>query len=333
MSGNNESTSEFDEFVKSGDVEIGESNLASESDEQPEKAERKPSRPPRVPKSAEAKPEAKAAAAGDDDDDKDDDQSAEGDEGDEDDEQEEKPAKKPRSAKDRILELNARNRDLERRLSAVEKNGLPSKSTVDKPNVEAKPAPDPLDADKYPLGHLDDRYIEDRIEWVAEKKATERADAVLQRQQENEQIAVQQQQQAVLLEKVDDLADRGSDLHDDYQELVVEGGMRGDWDLSQTTFEACHEADNGAAILLALAQDKKEATRVNNLSPLQQLKYVQEKDAEIGKTARPRTKPQAGEPPKNTPRGANSRVQINPATDNLDDFEKQWEREAKAGHR
>jgi hypothetical protein len=42
--------------------------------------------------------------------------------------------------------------------------------------------------------------------------------------------------------------------------------MRGDWDLSQPTFEAAHEVDNGAQILYELSQDKKEAKRVARLS-------------------------------------------------------------------
>jgi hypothetical protein len=57
--------------------------------------------------------------------------------------------------------------------------------------------------------------------------------------------------------------------------------------------------------------------------------FVQERDAEIGAGKKPRTKPKAGDPPKNLPRGANSKTQINPATDNLDDFEKAWKKDAK----
>ncbi len=105
--------------------------------------------------------------------------------------------------------------------------------------------------------------------------------------------------------------------------------MRGDYDLGQPTFEACTEAENGSQILYDLSQDTKEARRVAKLSPYQQLKYVQERDAEIGTGKRGRTKPKAGEPPKNLPRGANSKTAINPATDNLNDFGKLWEQEAK----
>lgn len=340
MSGKSEgSTPEFDEFVASGEVEVGDSNLASQEEEQPKKAA-----PRRGPPKPAAKAEA-AAPAGDDDDqqgvDDDDDQQDGADEGDDQQDGDEKPKK---TARDHQIERLKREKaelarqlreasssELARRLENLEK-GLQGGNGGGNSNA-GTPEPDPTDTDKYPLGHLDDRYIEDKLEWLAEKKATERADAVLQRQQENERNAAVQREQQELLGKVDDLATRGSDLYDDFQESVVEAGMRGDWDLSQATFEAAHEAENGAQILYELSQDKKEATRVARLSPYQQLKFVQERDAEIGKGKTPRRIPRAGEPPKNTARGANSRTQINPATENLDDFEKAWEADAKRGNR
>jgi hypothetical protein len=186
------------------------------------------------------------------------------------------------------------------------------------------PAPDPTDTEKYPLGHLDDRYIEDKLEWLAEEKAAKRADAVLQRQQEGEQAQAAERMQAALLEKVDDLSTRGTELYDDFQEAVLDSGMRGDWRLDQPTFEAAHEATNGARILYELSQDKKEAARVAGLSPYGQLKFVLDRDAEISSKAKPRTKPGAGAPPSTTTKGANSSHRINPATDDLVEFEKGW---------
>lgn len=341
MSGNNQgSTPEFDEFVASGDVEVGESNLTSQEEEQKKDA----------PRRGSPKPAAKAAApAGDEDDQQggpdDGDEGGEdqnvNDQGDED--SDDKPKKSPRDYQ--IERLKREKAQLARELREARQNGADLFRRVE--NIErglqggngggnsdaGTPAPDPTDTDKYPLGHLDDRYIEDKLEWLAEKKATERADAVLHRQQEIERNSAIQREQQELLGKVDDLATRGSDLYDDFQESVVEAGMRGDWDLSQATFEAAHEAEHGAQILYELSQDKKEATRVARLSPYQQMKFVQERDAEIAKSKTPRRIPQAGEPPKNTARGANSRTQINPATDNLDDFEKAWEADAKRGNR
>lgn len=342
MSGNNNSSgdAEFDAFEKAGTVEIGESDASKPEGEQEEKPARRPSRPPREPKSAEAakdaaKDDKAAEGEGDDDDDTGTDEGEDG----EDDEGEEEQQPKPRkTAAERIQEINRGRREDQRRhdremgamraeIDALKNGGLPNNRAAGNDGIQDTPAPDPSDATKYPLGHLDDRYIEDKIEWVANQKATAQSDAVLQRQQENERNSAAQAQQTELLGKVDEITDRGADLHDDYQELVVDAGMRGDWDLTQTTFEACHEAVNGAQILLDLAQDKKEATRVAKLSPLGQLKFVQEKDAEITAKGTPRRKPQAGAPAANAARGANSRVQGNPATNDLNDFEKQWKRD------
>jgi hypothetical protein len=336
MSGieSNQSTPEFDEFVASGEVEVGKGAGGDEGEEKEKPAAR------RGPPKPAATRETARAPAGDDADD-DDDNAGEGDEGDDDDageEDEQKPAKK--SAKDHQIERLKREKaalarqlreggssDLSRRLENIEK-GLSGANGSDTQNA-GKPEPDPSDTAKYPLGHLDDRYIEDKLEWLADKKAAEQADSVLQRQQGKERTEAATRQQAALLDQVDDLAAKGSELFEDFQESVVEAGMRGDWALSQPTFEAAHEADNGAQILYDLSQDPKEARRVANLSPYQQLKFVQERDAEIGTGKKGRTKPRAGQPPKNTARGANSRTEINPATDNLQDFEKAWKRDAK----
>ena len=330
MSAGNGSTPEFDDFVASGEVETGSGVTPEpETDDDPKPAKRRG--PPKVKETPAA-----ADDQDDDDDDQDDDQGGEGD----DDQGGDDQPKERRKPSDRIRELTRRNRELQRqlesrgneellaRLENIER-GLQGGNGGDNRQAQETPAPDPTDTDKYPLGHLDDRYIEDKLEWLAEKKATERADAVLQRQQEYEQGQQAQRQQEELLVKVDDLATKGIELFDDFQESVVEAGMRGDWDLSQATFEAAHEAEHGAQILYDLSQNKAEAKRVANLSPYQQLKFVQERDAEIAKAKAGRRVPQAGDPPRHTARGANSRTQINPATDNLDDFEKAWEADAK----
>lgn len=327
-SAGNESTAEFDDFMASGDVEVG-SEIADKGTPEPKKATKQAEPDPIDDQSDEDTNEPVNDQSDDTDDQPDDDTDDQ--------------TKQRRKPSDRIKELSRRNRELQRqlnergntdllaRLENLEK-GLQPVNTGGNQSSE-KAAPDPTDTDKYPLGHLDDRYIEDKLDWLAEKKAAEKADAVLQRQQEIEQAQQQQQQQQELLVKVDTLADRGSELYDDFQENVVEAGMRGDWDLSQTTFEAAHEAEYGAQILYELAKNKAEASRVAKLSPFQQLRYVQERDADIAKGKSPRHTPKAGEPPRNLPRGANSRTSISPATDNLDDFEKAWQADAKRGHR
>jgi hypothetical protein len=161
--------------------------------------------------------------------------------------------KPPREAKpagaakpsDRIRELTAARRSdrrvieqLSARLEAIEKGGLRGGENGGNGADKGKPAPDPTDTAKYPLGHLDDRYIEDKLEWLADQKAGAQADAVLQRQQEGERQQQAEQAREKLHEKVDDLSSRGSELFDDFQESVIESGMRGDWRLDQPTFEA-----------------------------------------------------------------------------------------------
>jgi hypothetical protein len=74
----------------------------------------------------------------------------------------------------RALEGGAGTAELARRLENVEK-GLSGGNAGDTKNA-GKAAPDPTDTAKYPLGHLDDRYIEDKLEWLAEDKAARQAD-------------------------------------------------------------------------------------------------------------------------------------------------------------
>lgn len=334
---NKGSTSEFEAFVASEEVEIGASESTEENKPEPRRNPPKPA----VEKEAAADPEDEdgdETNAPEDEDGDETDTSEEGDEADEGDK------KKPSAKESQINRLKREKAELARKLREAEASkaaelagrleNLENLLQGGKGGVKSdngKPEPDPTDTDKYPLGHLDDRYIEDKLDWLAEKKATERADAVLQRQQESERNQAVEQQHKELLVKVDDLSTRGSELYDDFQESVVESGMRGDWDLSQATFEAAHEAENGAQILYELSQDPKEAARVAKLSPYQQMKFVDQRDAEISKVKTGRKIPKAGEPPKNTARGANSRTHINPATENLDDFEKAWENDAKGG--
>jgi hypothetical protein len=332
---------EFDAFTSTGHVE-GDFNAAggeeaNADDKGDDKGDDKPKRrgpPKEAPKQAAAK-----TPAGEEDDD-----AGEGDEdaGEGDEDEDEKPKK---TARDHQIErLKREKSDLNKRLRALEGGAgtaalqaqiaaLESRLTGGKSGDSKSTgtaAPDPSDTEKYPLGHLDDRYIEDKLEWLAEQKATKLADSALQRQQESEQNAAIERAQSELLEKVDTLAEKGSELFDDFQETVVEAGMRGDWKLAKATFEAAAEVENGAQILYDLANDPKEAARVAKLSDYQQGLFVTKRNEELGTgKGKARTKPQAGDPPKSHSKGANSTTKISPATDNLDDFEKAWEQDAK----
>jgi hypothetical protein len=191
---------EFDAFTSTGHVE-GDFNAAggeeaNADDKGDDKGDDKPKRrgpPKEAPKQAAAKT---PAGEGDDVAGEGDDDAGEGDE-----DEDEKPKK---TARDHQIErLKREKSDLNKRLRALEGGAgtaalqaqiaaLESRLTGGKSGDSKSTgtaAPDPSDTEKYPLGHLDDRYIEDKLEWLAEQKATKLADSALQRQQESEQNA------------------------------------------------------------------------------------------------------------------------------------------------
>lgn len=254
----------------------------------------------------------------------------EGEEGDEKDEQ--KPRKK--SAQERIQELNRllreerkanaadrqQREEIAARLERLEK-GLPADEKAGKKQERVEP--DPTDLETYPLGALDDRYVKDMIKFGVESGLEEIMDRTSQRERDEDFAAEQNRVVTDLLQKADTLSDKGAAIFDDFDEVVTEPAKAGKFALDQPTFEACADATHGAAILYDLANDKVEAARVAALSPYQQLKYVAEKDAE--KTKKPRL-PGAGDPPKETARGARGKFEVSDDTDNLDDFGKKFDK-------
>jgi hypothetical protein len=223
-----------------------------------------------------------------------------------------------REAEARLARLDTAAIDA--RLAALEKTGLPAGQAPSNNVDKLGPGPDPLDQTKYPLGHLDAQYVEDRINWTAEKKLAERADADLQRQQENQQTEGQKAEQEKLAATVKSTLEKGSAIYDDFEEVT----MKTKWQLSKTAFEAASdpEIEHGARILYNLAKNPAEAEKLFNMSDIQQVRYIDRKNTEIQDRITRRRLPGAPTPPTTRTRGGNSRVSISPATDNLDDFEK-----------
>lgn len=246
---------------------------------------------------------------------------------------EEKPKKQGLSAKERIRQLNQQLREerkaraedrrtfddrfdrLEKRLSGDEK--------PDKKDERVKP--DPNDQEKYPFGALDDRYVEDMIEYRTQEGLEKIMTGHLQRQQEEDQQAESERILAEAKVRADELSEKGVELFDDFMEVVVEPAMKGDFPLGEATFNACFEAHNGAAILRDLALDHKEAEKVAALSPYQQLRYVLDKDAEKGGKPKPKL-PKAGAPPADAPRGARGKFEVPDDTDDLEAFGRKFDK-------
>lgn len=242
-------------------------------------------------------------------------------------------AKKPKqTASERIKELNARLRESERALETEKTQNYQSrleniekllKSPENGNTVEAtQGAPDSSDLRKYPLGSLDDRYIEDTINYRAEKAAERLIGSVQQRQLESEARVQAEQVAEEILGKISALSDKGTPLFDDFYETVVEPGMRQEYKLTQETFEAICEVEHGAEVLRGLALNKAEAARVASLSPYQQIKYVTDKSTEIATKKAPRRIPGAGTPPNSAPRGSNGKFTGNVDVTNYSDVRK-----------
>ncbi len=246
---------------------------------------------------------------------------------------EEKPKKQGLSAKERIRQLNQQLREerkaraddrraFDERFDRLEKRLSPDEKGDKK---EERVKPDPNDQEKYPFGALDDRYVEDMIEYRTQEGLEKIMTGHLQRQQDEDQQAENDRIIADLRQKADTLAEKGAEQFDDYLDVVVKPAMQGEFPLTQDTFEACVEAHHGAAILRDLATDHEEAKRVAALSPYQRLRYVMDKDAEKGGKPKPKL-PKAGAPPADAPRGARGKFEVPDDTDDLEAFGRKFDK-------
>lgn len=239
----------------------------------------------------------------------------------EDDEGDAPKKSKDKSAGEYIRELRAERKALraenERlrasetnsRLDAIEKllgGEIKLQGGATSGNVDTSAPPDPNDQSKYPLGSLDDRYIEDLTDWKVDQKFR----AAQQRQLENDAKAEADRVATENLQKGRAVVEKGVSTYADFEEVVWEAGMRGEYEMSEPTFHALTEAEHGADIAYALASNKAEAARVARLTPFQQLQYVMTKDAEFKAKKATRKVPQAGDPPSHQARGASGRYTV-----------------------
>jgi len=239
-----------------------------------------------------------------------------------------KPKKRDISAKDRIKELNRRLRERERELETVRSSGL--QSQIDEIKKLLQPgnsgdniatervAPDPSDLKKYPLGALDDRYVEDLTDWKVDQKFR----SAQQRQLEHDAKAEADRVASESLQKARSIVDKGSTAYDDFEEVVWEGGMRGDYAMSEPTFHALTEAEHSVDIAYWLASNKAEAARIAALSPYKQIQWVAQKNAEFSAKKVTRKVPQADNPASHQARGTSGKFAVDPATEDLGAFKR-----------
>lgn len=246
-------------------------------------------------------------------------------------EEEAPPPKKKLSAEDRIRQLTKQRRTAERERDEArrerdeakrpaasaedEQDDLTAEGEADK---EGK-RPDPKD---YQYGQLDDKYLADVIAYGVNKAlAQERAKNEKTRQ---EQAASDEAQK--FGDKLQKLHTAGSadETLKDFDEVVVEAGKAGDYDLSQLTLELCADSDVGAKVLYHLATNPQEATRIYKLQPAQQAAAFGRLEAKFSAPAAKAPKPPREEipPPIKQPRGAGGKFAITPETSDFEAFER-----------
>jgi hypothetical protein len=228
--------------------------------------------------------------------------------------EEKPPAKAPKkSAADRIGDLTAARRTAERladsekgradRLQAELDAIKSGKTPLTGAQSDDKSDPASPDPSQFDYGELDPKYIA-ALARHETAKALKAAKADDEKERQTQAADAKRQE---LGEKQDALVKAGVKLHDDFDEVVMQGARDGKWDLSTHLGELLLDSEFGAEIAYELAKDPDEAARVAKLSATDQAKFLgrQEAKFEAAKSSQgkqPPKTPQAPPPPK-TPRG------------------------------
>jgi hypothetical protein len=236
--------------------------------------------------------------------------------------------------KDRIAELTVLRRHAERqtdnergradRLQAeldALKSGKTPLTSQDDTATSGGSAPDPS---QFDYGELDPKYIAAlaRHETAQALKAHKAED---DKTRQADAAAATQREQGT---KQDTLVKAGVKLHDDFDEVVMQGARDGKWDLSQHLGELLLDSEFGAPIAYDLAKDPDEAARVAKLSPAEQAKYLGRQEAKFEAAKSPQSTkstkaPQAPPPPK-TPRGNSGSNKVGADTLDFAALEQAW---------
>jgi len=238
-----------------------------------------------------------------------------------------------KSAAERIGDLTAARRSAEREADsqrtraeraeaelAALKSGKTPLTTQDDTATSDPASPDPS---QFDYGELDPKYIAALARYeTAQALKAQRAEDDKARQT---QAADARRQE--LGTKQDALVKAGVKLHDDFDEVVMQGAKDGKWELSQHLGELLLDSEFGAQIAYELAKDPDEAARVAKLSPVDQAKFLgrQEAKFEAAKSSqgKPPKAPQAPPPPK-TPRGNSGSSKTGADSEDFASVEAAW---------
>ena len=164
--------------------------------------------------------------------------------------------------------------ELEARLVALEA-GNKAPLTADKEkgkDAAAEGAPDPK---KFEYGELDANYIRALARWEAKQEIAEQT-----KTQQTETLTAQQKADKEKFEAARaEFEDKGAELYEDFDEVVMQGARDKAWPLSDTLGGVLMTSEYGARIAYELASDPKEAKRVFDLAPMRQVAWLGRREA------------------------------------------------------
>lgn len=257
-----------------------------------------------------------------------------------DDEVPEEETPKPRKTfQDRINELVKQREDEKRaseaKLAELEKKWEAQLAALNPQATKKETAePSPLDqnadgTDKYPLGEFDPAYVKDLTRYTLEQERTQMKIKEEQERQQQEQERAQQTLVASWNEKLAPAKERYPDLQEKGQELI--DGFTGlDPNYAQYLTNLLMSMDAGPDVLYYLANNRDEAVKIVNSGAQKatlalgriEAKFI---EAEQQKQA---AKPRVSKAPAPAPvqaRGTGGgQVSIEPDTDDLDAFTKEF---------
>lgn len=287
----------------------------------------------------------------------DEDQDAPDDEGDDDDEEleDDEPEDEPeeeapkakrnrKSAKDRIEELYASDKQKERDLVALRAEFEKYKASArepakedDKPDIRDSlpadaPKPDAEGKDGkplYPLGEFDPRFIQDLTRFTIEQEMKVAEKQREEERQQNEYKAVQETLQASWLENLDkaeeelpDIRENIRGLTETFQDLPPAYGEY----LASTLMAS----EFGPQIMHYLSQNIGEAQKIVASGPAAATRAIGRLEAKFEPSSKPETQQQlrkvseASAPPEMKTRGHGGRFTPSPDTDDQDAFEREF---------
>lgn len=222
-----------------------------------------------------------------------------------------KDGQKHRSANERIGQAVAKQRAAERaledyrveaaramgaleaRLAALEGRPLTPTSKDGKPPVD-KDAPRATD---YEYGELDAGYIRDLAVYETRKAIA----AEQTKQTAASQTEAQRREAQEFKAKAEKFEASGTDLYDDFTDVVVQGAKDGTWPLTKTFGDLMFDSDSGPHIAYYLATHVKEAQRIMGLSPSAQAAAFGRLEAAFSSTSSDATQPENGQQQQDKP--------------------------------